>query len=93
MSYDEPFVGFLAIIMAIMAAAIAIGPWSEPYRLRSFSAVSERFGKRAARGVWIAIAIASLTAGFAILTGLRPHYAAPTQRADLDRTMSLGWRP
>jgi hypothetical protein len=85
MSYDELFVGFLAIIMSIIAVAIAVGPWNEPYRLRSFSAITQRYGKRVARGVWIAIAVASLTAGFAILTGLRPNYVAPTQSADLDR--------
>jgi len=84
-SYDEPLVGTLAILVAIIAAAIAVGPWSEPYRLRTFSAISQRYGKSVARGVWIAIAVASLTAGFAILSGLRPNYAAPAQRADLDR--------
>lgn len=85
MSYDEPLVGSLAIIIAIVAAAIAVGPWSEPYRLRTFSAISQRYGKPVARGVWIAIAVASLTAGFSILTGVRPSYADPAQRADLDR--------
>lgn len=85
MSYDEPFVGSLAIIIAILAVAIAVGPWTQPYRLKTISAVSERFGKPVARGVWIAIAVASLTAGLAILTGKRPGYADPVQRADLDR--------
>lgn len=85
MRYDEPLVGSLAIIMAVVAAAIAVGPWSQPYRLRTFSAISERYGKPVARGVWIAIAVASLTAGFAILTGVRPSYADPAQRAGLDR--------
>ena len=85
MSYDEPFVGSLAIIVAIAAVAIAIGPWSQPYRLQSISAVSRRFGKPAARGVWIAIAIASLTAGFAILSGIRPGYAVPAHRINLER--------
>ena len=85
MSYDEPLVGSLAIVIAIVAAAIAVGPWSQPYRLRTFSAISQRYGKPVARGVWIAIAVASLTAGFAILTGVRPSYADPVQRADLDR--------
>lgn len=77
MRYDEPLVGSLAIILAITAAAIAVGPWTEPYRLRSISAVNQRFGKPAARGVWIAISIAALTAGFAILSGVRPSYAVP----------------
>ncbi len=84
MSYDEHFVGSLAIIVAVIAAAVAVGPWSQPYRLRTFSAISQRFGKPVARGVWVAIAVASLTAGFAILSGLRPSYADPAHRADLD---------
>jgi hypothetical protein len=85
MSYDEPFVGSLAIIMAIVAAAIAVGPWNRPYQLRSFSALSQRFGKSVARGVWVAIAVAALTLGFAILTGQRPSYTHPAQRAELDQ--------
>ena len=85
MSYDEPFVGSLAILIAIIALAIAVGPWTQPYRLRTFSAITQRFGKPVARGVWVAIAIASLTAGFAILAGIRPSYADPARQADLDR--------
>lgn len=85
MRYDEPLVGSIAIIIAVLALAAAVGPWSQPYRLRTFSAITQRFGKPVARGVWVAIAIASLTAGFAILAGVRPSYADPTQRADLDR--------
>jgi membrane associated rhomboid family serine protease len=82
MRYDEPLVGSLAIVIAVVAAAIAVGPWTEPYRLRTFSAISQRYGKPVARGVWIAIAIASLTSGFAILAGVRPGYADPAHRAD-----------
>jgi hypothetical protein len=85
MSYDEPLVGSLAIIIAVAAVAIAIGPWSQPYRLKTISAVNRRFGKPAARGVWIAIAIAALTAGFAILSGVRPGYAVPAHRINLER--------
>lgn len=85
MSYDETLVGSLAIVFAIAAAAIAVGPWVQPYRLRSFSAITKRFGKPVARGVWVAIAVALLTAGSAILCGLRPSYADPVQRAQLDR--------
>ena len=84
MRYDEPLVGSLAVIVAIAAAAIAIGPWSQPYRLRTFSAICRRFGKPVARGIWIAIAVALLTSGLAILSGLRPSYAVPSHRADLD---------
>lgn len=79
MSYDEPLVGAVAIVLAVIAAAIAVGPWSQPYRLRSFSAITQRFGKPVARGIWVAIAVASLTAGLAILTGIRPSYAVPAK--------------
>jgi hypothetical protein len=59
--------------------------------LRTFSAISRRFGKPVARGVWVAIAVALLTLGLAILTGLRPSYADPVQSAD--RFKSPDWRP
>ena len=88
MRYDEPLVGSLAIIIAITAMAIAVGPWSEPYRLRTISAVNRRFGKPAARGVWMAIAIAALTAGFAILSGVRPSYAVPGNQVPADSEQS-----
>jgi hypothetical protein len=80
MRYDEPLIGSLAVVLAIIAAAIGLGPWTEPYRLRTFSTLTERYGKSVARGVWVAIALASLTAGFAILAGIRPSYADPAQR-------------
>lgn len=85
MSYDEPFVGSLALIFAIVAAAISVGPWNSPYQLRSVSALKGRFGKPAARGLWIAVALTSLAAGLSILTDLRPWYAIPAQRAEIDR--------
>ena len=84
MSYDETFVGSLAVIFAILATAIALGPWTRPYQLRTISAVANRFGKPAARGLWIAIAIALTTAGWAILTGMRPSYAKPAQQSQVD---------
>ena len=85
MSYDEQFVGTLAIVLAIISLAIAVGPWTAPYRLRTFSALTNRFGKPVARGVWVVIALASLTAGWAILAGVRPSYADPTQRASTEQ--------
>ncbi len=80
MKYDEPLVGSVAILIAIVAAAIAVGPWTEPYRLRTFAAICRRFGKPVARGVWVAIAVALMSAGIAILSGLRPSYADPAHR-------------
>ena len=81
MSPDEVLVGSIALIFALISIAIAIGPWESPYQLRTISAVSKRFGKPAARGLWLMIALASFTAGFAILSGMRPSYADPAQRS------------
>lgn len=72
-------------MVAIVAGAIGVGPWTEPYRLRTFSTICDRFGKPAARGVWVAIALALLTSGLAILSGMRPSYAVPAQHADLSQ--------
>ena len=85
MSNDEVLVGSLAIVLAISALAVALGPWTAPYQLRSFSIVERRFGKPAARGLWIAVAISLTTAGFAIINGIRPSYAKPAQQTLLDR--------
>jgi hypothetical protein len=85
LSYDEAFVGVLAIVIAVIAAVIAVGPWSQPYDLRTMSLITRRYGKPVARGLWVAIAVALLSAGSAILSGLRPSYADPVQRAQLDR--------
>lgn len=84
MKYDEPFVGTLAIIAAAVAGVVAVGPWAEPYRLKTFAAICRRFGKPVARGVWVAIALALLSSGLAILSGLRPGYAEPSHRVDLN---------
>ncbi len=51
MRYDEPLVAIVAISLALVAAAIAIGPWNGPYRLRTIDAVSNRYGKPVARAL------------------------------------------
>jgi hypothetical protein len=76
--YDDSLVGSLAVLVAILAACVAIGPWTEPYELRSFAAIRARFGKSVARGVWFAIAVALFASGYAILNGIRPGYAVPS---------------
>ncbi len=78
MSYDEPLVGTLSIVMSTIAVFIAVGPWDQPYELRTIQAVQQRYGKPIARGVWAAIALAAFTSGAAILSGLRPAYAEQT---------------
>ncbi|MGB7346160.1 MAG: hypothetical protein WBD20_18220 [Pirellulaceae bacterium] len=85
MSYDETLVGGLAIIIACVAIGIAAGPWQTPYKLRTISLVSDRFGKPAARSVWFAIALAALAAGIAIINGVRPSYATTSQQTSLER--------
>lgn len=85
MSYDEMFVAALAILIGIAAAVVAVGPWEEPYQLGSFSAIVDRFGKPTARGVWVAIAVALLSAGVAISGGVRPSYTKPAHSAQLER--------
>ncbi len=75
MSYDEPLVGGLSIMMSMVATFIAVGPWDQPYNLRSIDTVRQKFGKPVARGVWAAIAIAAFGSGVAILSGVRPSYA------------------
>ena len=67
-NYDEVFVGALAIFVAAVAIAVALGPWKSPYQLRSCAAIVRRFGKPAARGLWFAIAIALMSAGVAIIS-------------------------
>ena len=78
MNYDEILVGSVALILSIAALSFAFGPWTKPYELKTIAAVADRFGKPAARGLWIVIAIAAFAAGTAILAGLRPGYADPT---------------
>ena len=84
MSYDDSFVGVLAIILAIASTAVSVGPWDSPYQLRTIASVKRRFGKSVARIVWLVVAVASLTAGMAILSGVRPPYATPAQSSETD---------
>lgn len=84
MRYDDILVGSLAFVLALVSIAICVGPWTRPYQLRSVAAIESRFGKTAARSVWLVIALASLTAGVVILAGIRPAYARPTDAASTE---------
>jgi hypothetical protein len=75
MSYDEALIGGLSIMLSMVAAFIAVGPWDRPYGLQSIRLLQRRFGKPVARGVWAAVAIAAFGSGAAILSGIRPSYA------------------
>lgn len=85
MSYDESLVGAIAIIIAGISFAIGLGPWASPYQLPTIMAISKRFGKPVARGFWVVLALAALTAGVAILCGIRPNYAVPAPGIQIGR--------
>lgn len=80
-SYSDPLVGTIAILLGLTAAAVSIGPWTVPYQLRTVDTIRRRFGLRAARLIWLAVAIATLTSGVAILGGMRPPYVEPEENA------------
>jgi len=84
MPYDEPLVAAVAIGMAMIAAGIAVGPWNGPYRLRSIDAVSHRYGKTVARAVWIVVAVTMFATGLAIVSGVRPTFAVPSQDVSVE---------
>ena len=74
---DELFVGGLASLMAVLCFLFAIGPWNQPYRLRSTAAITEKYGKPFARLFWLALALALSAVGVAIMLGWRPSYTSP----------------
>ena len=75
MNPDEILVGSLALVFAVVSFLIGVGPWIAPYQLQTFQAVGKRYGKTAARLVWLLISLAFLVVGVAVLLGLRPSYA------------------
>ena len=76
-AYNDVLVGAIALLVSLLAMGAAMGPWMKPYQLRTISAIAQRYGKPTARAVWLAIAVASFSAGVAILNGVRPSYAQP----------------
>ncbi len=85
MQYDEPLVAAVAIMLATIAVAIAFGPWDGPYQLRTIDAVKHRFGMSVARAVWVAVALTMFATGLAIVSGVRPTYAIPSDDNAADR--------
>ena len=75
MNPDEILVGSLALAFAVVSFSIGVGPWSAPYQLRTIQVVAKRYGKPAARVVWVVISLAFLVVGMVVLLGLRPSYA------------------
>lgn len=78
-SYNDLFVASIAFAGSATAFAVGIGPWKNPYRLRSIAAIVNRYGMTAARCLWIAIAIIALVTGIAIASGVRPEFSKPNQ--------------
>jgi Mg2+/citrate symporter len=75
-SFDQPLVGSIALVIATAAAIAGVGPWDSPYQLRTFAAIDQRYGRLAARLIWIAIAAVLMTMGLAIISGWRPSYVS-----------------
>lgn len=71
----EWLVGGLAIVMASLLSwnAICFSPLF--YQLATISAVQNRFGRKAACGLLLAVSVVLLGAGIMILSGARPAYA------------------
>ena len=74
-SEAEWLVGSLAIAMATLVSwnALAFSPLF--YQLQTVSAVENRFGRKAACGLLLSVAVLLLGAGVMILSGTRPTYA------------------
>ncbi|QDV65337.1 hypothetical protein [Crateriforma conspicua] len=86
MSYGDSLVGGIALVLAVVAAAVALGPWQVPFQLRSVRAVDERFGRTAARTMVMLVAAMCFVASVSILNGIRPSYATPqSQRSPVNR--------
>jgi uncharacterized membrane protein YphA (DoxX/SURF4 family) len=77
-SYGDMLVSTIALVGAVAALLAGLGPWRQPYQLRSVAKVADRYGMTAARSLWIAVAIISMVAGVAIAAGVRPSYAQPS---------------
>lgn len=78
-SYNDLFVASIALAGSATAFAVGIGPWGNPYRMRSIAAIVNRYGMIAARCLWITIAIIALVTGIAIASGVRPEFTKPNQ--------------
>lgn len=69
-------VGSIALMIAVVALAVGLGPWKTPYELRTHRAIADRYGFVAARLLWLLIAAFLAATAVAILSGWRPTYAA-----------------
>ena len=80
---DEKLVGSLAMLLGLISLGFSLGPWDSPYRLRYAAALSERFGKTAARLFWLLLAVILAGLGAVIIAGVRPEYARPQSSTNL----------
>ena len=81
-SEAEWLVGSLAIAMATLVSWNAISFSPLVYQLHTVSAVQNRYGRKAACGLLLAVSMVLLGAGVMILSGIRPAYALPSPASD-----------
>lgn len=81
-SEAEWLVGGLAIAMATLLGWNALSFSPLFYQLRTVSAVQNRYGRKAACGLLLAVSMVLLGAGVMILSGIRPAYALPSPAGD-----------
>lgn len=83
-THSEWLVGGLAIAMSgwLSWNAVVFAPWL--YGLHSVASVQHRFGRRAACGLALGVAVMLLAMGVMILSGVRPAYAVPDAAVEAD---------
>ncbi|MGV3485848.1 MAG: hypothetical protein ACO1RT_15630 [Planctomycetaceae bacterium] len=77
MMQAETFVGSLAVALAIVSGAAALGPFRYGAKVRLIHLVRQRFGEWPARTFLALIALLLLVSGVMILRDLRPRFAVP----------------
>ncbi|MEM6363089.1 MAG: hypothetical protein AAF745_01590 [Planctomycetota bacterium] len=90
---NDLFVAVVAALLAIISVMVAAGPWLAPYQLRSMVCIQNQYGKSAARGVWLIIALVSGCSALAIMSGFRPSYAAPQTEPSSTYSSMTSWSP
>ncbi len=69
---SDVLVSSLAFLLSAIAVAIGVGPWTEPYELRTFRRLRDARGMIAARLGWVIIALIAAGCGAAIWNNVRP---------------------
>ena len=90
---ESSLVGSLAAGLAVVTAAVAIGPWQRPFDLRTLANVTDRYGDRAARWLLVFMALFMGTTAAAILCGWRPAYARSIETPQTLEAIRLRTQP